>query len=98
MLVFGGQPQLFYLDRDYLLGDHTEVLTKEDRSTPHSLLVALRREKVTHVLTPEVMVFPPGSPAGSIEGALQGLVGAGVLRPVADYYGPMILWVVASER
>jgi len=98
VLVFGDEPRLFYLDRDYMLGDHTEILNQQDRGSPEMLLAALRRIQVTHVLMPEVMVFSPAPAPGSLESALHGLAGAGVLRPVTDYYGPMSLWALASER
>jgi len=96
ILVFGSEPRLFYLERDYLFGDHTEMLSARDRGSPGALLAALVRLGVTHVLAPQEMVFPAERPPqpGSLEASLQGLVARGALRPVGEYQGPYSLWVV----
>ncbi len=97
VLVLGDEPRLFYLDREYLLGNHTEIFTARELADAGSFLAALEAMKVTHVLMPAGALFAAEVKHGTMESALVGLVTQGKLRLVEDY-GRLSLWEIADAK
>ncbi|MCJ7822539.1 MAG: hypothetical protein MUQ26_05595, partial [Armatimonadetes bacterium] len=99
ILVLGDEPRFFYLDRDYLFGNHAEIFSGEDLATPAAFLRALRGMGVTHILLPAGAFGREAAPSGTIEMQAARLAAAGTLRPVLrNDRWPLALWEVADER
>lgn len=99
VLVLGDEPRFFYLERDYLFGNHAEIFSREDLATPAAFLRALRGMGVTHILLPAAALGREAAPSGTIEMQAARLAAAGTLRPVLRDGGwPLALWEVADGR
>ena len=95
IMVFGEEPRLFYLDRDYLLGDHAAIFSDRDLASPDSLLAALRRMGVTHLLIHISTLANVAARRGAIERDIAGLEAEGKLR-MLGLYGTLSLWEIAD--
>lgn len=97
ILVLGHEPRLFYLERDYLLGDHAEIIGPEQRRDGESLLAALRGMGVTHVLLDRSFQADVAARSGPLAAALHDLVADGRVRLVRRMEA-LSLWAVAEGR
>jgi len=96
ILVLGDEPRLFYLDRDYLLGNHADIFSAEDLSSPGALLAAFDRMGITYVLLHSSTLRDMAAGAGRIETDLHALATEGSLRLIQEV-GPFTLWQVVAE-
>jgi 4-amino-4-deoxy-L-arabinose transferase-like glycosyltransferase len=96
IIVFGDEPRMFYLERDYLMGNHAEILTGADLASPDSLLAALRRLGVTHLLIGVSVLREMAAKRGAVETDLAGLEAEGKIRPLG-MYDTLSLWQLAGE-
>jgi hypothetical protein len=96
-MVLGHEPRCFYLDRDYLLGNHAEVFSTRDLASSDGLLEALDRMGVTHLLlhptTQEDMV----ARSGALETRLAELATAQEIL-LTGTIDSLTLWEVADAR
>lgn len=97
ILALGDEPRLFYLDREYLLGNHAQVFSPSELATPDALLAALDRMGVTHLLLSVATLRDMSARKGEIETDLAGLEARGKIRPLG-LYGTLSLWQVADAR
>lgn len=99
ILVLGDEPRFFYLERDYLLGNHAEIFASQDLAGPEAFLSALRGMGVTHLLLPASALSGGEGPPGRIEVQIAGLAAAGRIRPLLrDRRYPLVLWRIGNER
>ena len=99
ILVLGDEPRFFYLERDYLFGNHAEIFSREDLATPAAFLRALRGMGVTHIVLPRAALGREPASSGTIEMQAARLAAAGTLPLVLiDERWPLGLWAVADER
>jgi len=103
ILVLGDEPRLFYLDREYLLGNHTEIFTSQDLAGADALLNAFDRLGVTHLLLHSSTENDMRSRSGAMATRLAELDAAGTIRlrlRVRATRGDwsLSLWEVASGR
>ncbi|MBE9566028.1 MAG: glycosyltransferase family 39 protein [Proteobacteria bacterium] len=96
LLVLGDEPRCFYLQRDFLFGNHAEIFTEADTAGPDQLLATLGRLGVTHLLLDAAVVNNMDNRAGRIEAALADLRSEGKLRKQGRYRS-LSLWVLAGE-
>jgi len=97
LIVFSEEPRLFYLDRNFLLGNHAAIFSPRDLAGPDALLARFRRMGVTHVLIGESTLRDMAARRGVIEGNLAGLEEEGKIRPVG-MYGTLSLWEIAEAE
>jgi len=99
ILVLGDEPRFFYLNRDYLFGNHAEIFTGQDLASPDAFLNALRKMDVTHLLFPASALGSGGASSGRIEAQIAGLAAARMIRPLLqDRRYPLVLWGIGDER
>lgn len=96
VLVLGEEPRCFYLDRDYLLGDHANIFSPRDLADPESLLAAFRAMGVTHLLLHASTMRDVAGRVGVMATAIADLA---VERAIIDQgtYGPFVLWRIVDE-
>jgi len=82
ILVFGDEPRMFYLDRSFLLGDHSEIVTQADRASPDAFLRKTRALGVTHLLLQGSFLKNVLVRRGGLETAIATLAESGRLRVV----------------
>jgi len=97
VMVLGDEPRMFYLDRDFLLGNHANIFSAQDLGSAAALRAALGRMGVTHVLVHTSTRQNIAARKGAMETRLAELIAGHELLPVAQL-GPMSLWELASER
>jgi len=97
IMVLGDEPRMFYLDRDFLLGNHANIFSAQDLGSAAGLRAALRRRGVTHVLVHTSTLQNIAARRGAMETRLAELIAEHELLPVAQL-GPMSLWELASEK
>jgi len=97
ILVLGDEPRTFYLNRDYLLGNHAEIFTPEDLATPSSFMTALDKWGVTHIAIHSGMLDDITQRSGLLETRIADLVAAGWLKPIGTY-GSLSLWELARDE
>jgi hypothetical protein len=97
IMVLGDEPRMFYLDRDFLLGDHAHIFSDQDLAIAPAFLAALRRMRVTHLLIHASTMQNITARKGTMETRLAELIAAHELRPVSQG-GAMSLWELASEK
>lgn len=97
IIVLGHEPRMFYLERDYMLGNHAEIFDEGELASPEAFLAALREREVTHVLLDAAVAEDVRLRRGTIERLLGALAARGALSHVADC-GPMTVWEIAYER
>ncbi len=97
ILILGAEPRTFYLDRDYLLGNHAEIFTAEDLADASSLLAALRRMGVTHLLIHASTVGDIEARSGRLETLLDDLSTSGRTSSMGRYE-PFELWELAADE
>jgi 4-amino-4-deoxy-L-arabinose transferase-like glycosyltransferase len=95
ILVLGDEPRCFYLDRDYLLGNHADIFSSQDLASPDSLLTALRRAGVSHLLLHASSLRDMLVRKGEIESLLGALLDEQALSP-QSVHGPFLLWRIAD--
>jgi hypothetical protein len=96
IMVLGDEPRMFYLDRDFLLGNHASIFTAGELNNTDAFLGALRRLKVTHVLIHGAMMDDVAARRGAIETRIAELIARGALRPVGRR-GAAGLWEVVAQ-
>jgi hypothetical protein len=96
IMVLGDEPRMFYLDRDFLLGNHADIFTSEELNNTDAFLAALRRMKVTHLLIHGAMMDDVASRRGAMETRIAELMARGTLRPVGRR-GAAGLWEVRGR-
>jgi hypothetical protein len=97
ILLLGDEPRTFYLDRDYLLGDHAEIFSPEDLATPSSFITALNSWGVTHIAIHSSTLQNVTQRSGLLETRIADLVAAGWLQHVGDY-GSLSLWELVGKE
>jgi len=97
LLLFGAEPRTFYLERDYLLGDHAEIFSAEDLSGPEAFLGAMQNIGVTHLVLHTAVLGEVAARRGAVGRALAALVDEGRLQPVGRYRN-LSLWRLADKR
>ena len=97
LLLFGAEPRTFYLERDYLLGDHAEIFSGEDLSGPEAFLGAIQKIGVTHLVLHTGVLREVAARRGAVGRALAALVDEGHLLPVGRYRN-LSLWRLADKR
>lgn len=97
ILIFGSEPRTFYLNRDYLLGDHAELFTPAELANADVFLATMHRLGVTHILTHASTMQNIAARRGTIERRLAELADTGCLRQ-AGAFGPMTLWHVETNN
>jgi len=97
IFVLGEEPRCFYLDRDFLLGNHAELFSAQDLAGPEAFLRALRHMGVTHLLLHSSTVRDMRARSGAVETLLADLDAAGSIRP-QGVYGSFMLWQLADTR
>jgi hypothetical protein len=95
IMVFGDEPRLFYLDRGYLLGNHAQIFSARDLASPDSLLAAMRRMGVTHLIIQVSTLQDMVQRKGVLETDLAGLEAEQKIRPIG-LYGTLSLWQIAD--
>jgi hypothetical protein len=95
ILVIGHEPRCFYLDRDYLIGNHAEVFSPQDLSTAGALLERIGEMGVTHLVLDSATLRNMDSRSGTIETRLAELRLARrmVIEEVVE---SLTLWEVAD--
>jgi hypothetical protein len=96
IMVLGDEPRMFYLDRDFLLGNHASIFTAGELNNTDAFLGALRRMKVTHVLIHGAMMDDIAARRGAMETRIAELIARGALRPVGRR-GTAGLWEVVAQ-
>lgn len=97
LLALGPEPRMFYLDRDFLLGDHARIFSDQELSAAPSFRAALRSMGVTHLLIHASTMGNITSRKGIMETRLAELIAAHQLRPVSQS-GAMSLWELTSAE
>jgi hypothetical protein len=97
IMVFGDEPRMFYLDRDFLFASHTDMLSAADLATPSSFLAALRRLRVTHLLLHFRVLADMEVGGALMERDLAELRRTGAIR-MQENLGLLSLWEVADAR
>lgn len=98
LMVLGDEPRLFYLDRDYLLGNHAAIFSARDLASAAALQARLRQMGITHLLIHQRTQADIAARRGAIETRLADLQQQGSLRLIG-VYGTLSLWQLgdASE-
>jgi hypothetical protein len=97
ILLLGDEPRTFYLNRDYLLGDHAEIFTRGDLAGPSTFMRALDDWGVTHIAIHATMLDNVTQRSGLLETRIADLVAAGWLRRIGTY-GSLSLWELARNE
>ncbi|MBN1460537.1 MAG: hypothetical protein JXA57_13470, partial [Armatimonadetes bacterium] len=97
ILLLGDEPRTFYLNRDYLLGDHAEIFTRADLAALSSFMTALDNWGVTHIAIHSGMLDNISQRSGLLETRIADLVAAGWLTRVGTY-GSLSLWELARNE
>lgn len=91
IMALGTEPRLFYLDRDFLLGDHAAIFSEQELSRTEFFLRAVTRLGVTHLLLHTSMMQNIAGRHGAMETRLADLIEARKLRSLGQW-GPVSLW------
>jgi len=97
IMVLGNEPRMFYLDRDFLLGNHADIFTPQELASAPAFLAALRARGVTHVLLDPATMQNVRAHRGTMEPRLEELIAAHELVFVRQA-GPMSLWEIVPAR
>ncbi len=97
LLLLGDEPRAFYLNRDYLFGDHAEVFTPRDLSNSDSFLEALRRLGVTHLVIHASTLRNLESNSGKLETRLAELAAQGRITQLGTYES-VTLWAIRNAE
>jgi hypothetical protein len=97
IMVLGHEPRCFHLDRDFLLGDHTEILSRADRQDAETFLRALKRLGVTHLLLHMSVVRDMAARSGGMGTLLADLEEQGAIVPQGAFES-LTLWELANTR
>jgi hypothetical protein len=95
IMVLGDEPRMFYLDRDFIFGTHTDLFSASDLTTPSALLAALRRMRVTHLLLHFRVLYDMDAGRAPMETDLAALRDMGVIKLRQDF-GLLSLWEIAD--
>jgi hypothetical protein len=95
IMVFGDEPRMFYLDRDFLFATHADIFSASDLATPSTFLAALRRMRVTHLLLHFRVIHDMDAGRGRMETDLAALRNMGVIKLRQDF-GLLSLWEIAD--
>jgi 4-amino-4-deoxy-L-arabinose transferase-like glycosyltransferase len=99
ILALGDEPRLFYLERDYLLGNHAQIFSQQDVASADSFLAALKHMRVTHLLLSLSAMRDMARRRGAVEADLAQLQAQGKIRLVG-FYGTLSLtlglWQIAD--
>ena len=96
-MVLGDEPRMFYLDRDFFLGNHADIFAPGELSTAPAFLAALQQRGVTHLLLHSSTMQNVMARRGTMETRLAELIAAHELVPVREA-GPMTLWEIAPAK
>jgi len=97
ILILGAEPRSFYLDRDYLLGNHADIFTAEDLNDPDALLAKLKDMGITHLLIHRTTMDDIARRSGHLDPLLADLMEAKRLVSIRAI-GPMALWQIADRE
>ena len=96
-MVLGDEPRMFYLDRDFFLGNHADIFTPRELAGPPAFLAALQQQGVTHILIHSSTMQNVTARRGTMETRLAELIAAHELIFVREA-GPMTLWKIAPAK
>ncbi len=96
LILFGDEPRAFYLNRDYLFGDHAEIFTPTDLANPRAFLAALQRLGVTHLVIHASTLRNMETHSGTLESRLAELAAQGDLVNLGTYE-TVTLWEMRNE-
>jgi 4-amino-4-deoxy-L-arabinose transferase-like glycosyltransferase len=96
IIVFGDEPRLFYLDREFLLGNHAAIFSPADIASPDALTARFGRMGITHILIGASMLQDMAAGKGAIERDLAGMEVQGRIRPLG-MYGTLSLWQLVGQ-
>ena len=96
LIVLGDEPRLFYLDREFLLGNHAAIFSPADIASPDALADRFRRMGITHILIGASMLQDMAAGKGAIERDLAGMEAQGGIRPLG-MYGTLSLWQLVGQ-
>jgi hypothetical protein len=97
ILLLGDEPRTFYLNRDYMLGDHAEIFTRGDLAGASAFVAALDEWGVTHIAIHSTMLDNVTQRSGLLETRIADLVAAGWLKRTGTY-GSLSLWELARNE
>ncbi len=97
VMVLGDEPRMFYLERDFFLGNHAVIFRAEETATAAAFEGTLRRDGVTHVLLDGVTTGNVMARRGTMETRLAELIAARQLRLVRQF-DTMSLWEIAPAE
>jgi 4-amino-4-deoxy-L-arabinose transferase-like glycosyltransferase len=97
VMLLGGEPRTFYLDRDCLLGDHAEIFSQADLASARAFLTALERMGVTHLLLGASIVQNMQLRSGLLETRLYELAVEGHIKLIGAF-DSFTLWQVEGEQ
>jgi len=96
IIVFGDEPRLFYLDREFLLGNHAAIFSPTDIASPDALVAHFQGMGITHLLIGASMLQDMAAKRGAIERDLAGMESQGKIRPLG-MYGTLSLWQLVGQ-
>ncbi len=96
-MVLGDEPRMFYLDRDFFLGNHAAIFSDQELASPTSFRGALARWGVTYLLLDDRTRQNVDAHRGSMETRIAELIATHDVVLVRQF-GPMSLWELAPAR
>ena len=97
IMVLGDEPRMFYLDRDFFLGNHADIFAAQELATAAGFRGALERRGVTHLLIHEATMQNVTGRRGTMETRIAELMAAHELVMRREV-GPMSLWEIAPAK